>query len=308
MGLAFSLILGLRQIGIFRVWVRMELNMLLFVALLSIAKANLEIEGIKYFIVQRIGSRVFLVRVVLGRLYVSHRFLERLIGLSLVLKLGIAPAHSWFIRVIRGLSWEFLALASTAQKVLPVYLFRLTGFDLIRYVLMVRVGARVLGRINQLETKKLLAYSSIFRAVWLLRCGASFSISIQYLSVYALALLVIIGPLFTERRLNINEVLVKSLKRKICIYFIGFFRIAGSPPFLGFYAKVIVAQVLLANGQLIFLIYLVRGSVFLLYVYMRFFYQAVTAGRLDTETRRSGYFYRSSLALVLIGLMVFPWV
>lgn len=71
----------------------LELNMLIFVACIRSAKINLEIERIKYFIVQRIRSSIFLARVMLGGLQVSHEILERLMGFSLVLKLGVAPLH-----------------------------------------------------------------------------------------------------------------------------------------------------------------------------------------------------------------------
>lgn len=76
----------------------------MFIAAISRAKDNLELERIKYFIVQRIGSRVFLARIVLGRIHVSQELLESLMGLRLSLKLGLAPLHGWFIRVLRGIN------------------------------------------------------------------------------------------------------------------------------------------------------------------------------------------------------------
>lgn len=164
----------------------------------------------------------------------------------------------------------------------------------------------MLGRFHQLETKKLIAYSSVFRAVWVLSSATDFFVSIQYLRAYALALLILIGPLFVENRLNINEILTKAHKRKIFIYLVGFFSLGGSPPFLGFYAKVIVAQILLANSQVAFLMVLVRSAVLLLYVYMRFFFQALTVRRTRTETRVTKFANNGALILVLIALGVFP--
>lgn len=67
--------------------------MLIFMAAIGVAKVNLEIERIKYFIVQRIGSSVFLTRVVFGSIQNSPVFLSVLMGLRLSLKLGIAPLH-----------------------------------------------------------------------------------------------------------------------------------------------------------------------------------------------------------------------
>lgn len=229
-------------------------------------------------------------------------------GFSLSLKLGVAPFHGWFVNVLRKLSWEFLTLASTLQKILPLYLLRLITFGLIIYVLTLSVAVSVAGRLNQLETKKLLAYSSIFSAVWMLSCERAFSAVAQYLIAYTLALIVLVSPLSFENRLGVNEVLTKNYKRKTLIYLLGFFSLGGRPPFLGFYAKVTVAQILLANSHLLFFLFLVRASVFLLYVYMRFFYQALTAARNETETRLPESFYSSALALTLFTLVVFPWL
>lgn len=142
----------------------------------------------------------------------------------------------------------------------------------------------------------------------MLRCEFVFSVLIQYLGAYTLALWVIIRPMFIESRLRINEVLVKSYKSKILIYLIGFFSLGGSPPFLGFYAKVAVAQIILVKGQLFYLMFLVRRSVFLLYVYMRFFYQAIVASNTEVETNAASHFYGSAIILVLRVLIGFPWL
>jgi NADH-quinone oxidoreductase subunit N len=279
----------------------------MFVAAIRGVKANLETVRIKYFIIQRIGSSVFLSGVVLGALQVTHNLLRVFIGIRLVLKLGVAPLHGWFIRVLSQLSWEFLVLASTLQKVLPLYLFSLITFELLVYILVLSVAVRVVGSINLLETKKLLAYSSIFRAVWMLSCNSIFPVLAQYLGAYAVALGVLVGPLAVERRVNLNEVLAKNNKSKTLICLIGFFSLGGSPPFLGFYAKILVAQVVLAGQQMVFLLYLVSSSVFLLYVYLRFFYQAVTTSGPETEARVPEYFYGGALVLALFLLVIFPW-
>lgn len=102
-GLIFSLLLGIRQVSLFGTWVRLEVNILIFVAILRNVKANLEIERIKYFIIQSIGSSIFLIRIILGGMHFSLIILERFIRISLILKLGIAPLHSWFVNVTRNL-------------------------------------------------------------------------------------------------------------------------------------------------------------------------------------------------------------
>jgi NADH:ubiquinone oxidoreductase subunit 2 (subunit N) len=78
--------------------------MLLFVGLIRFRKGGIEVARIKYFIVQRIGSTVFLSRVAIIAALGSTLSLETLIGLGLFLKLGAAPLHGWFVRVIGDIS------------------------------------------------------------------------------------------------------------------------------------------------------------------------------------------------------------
>jgi NADH:ubiquinone oxidoreductase subunit 2 (subunit N) len=162
LGLGVSVAIGLRQSSFLGVWVRLELNILLFVALLRFRKSGLEVVRIKYFIVQRIGSTLFLRSVGIATFIGVREALIRLIRLALFLKLGVAPFHGWFIRVISDIRWDFFFLASTVQKVLPLYLISILSSGLLALVVVLRSLVRVLGSLNQLLIKKLLAYSSVF--------------------------------------------------------------------------------------------------------------------------------------------------
>lgn len=94
-----------------------------------------------------------------------------LVSLSLLLKVGAAPLHLWFIRIIKTLDWKTFVLMSTVQKAIPLYLLFL--FQL-RRALKLGAGFRCLaslsvGRVKFL--KKVMALSSVFRLAWLLVGG-----------------------------------------------------------------------------------------------------------------------------------------
>jgi hypothetical protein len=50
----------------------------------------------------------------------------------------------------------------------------------------------VLGRLNQVYAKKLLAYSSVFRAAWIASCEREFEALVQYLLAYLVALGIVV--------------------------------------------------------------------------------------------------------------------
>jgi NADH:ubiquinone oxidoreductase subunit 2 (subunit N) len=163
-----------------------------------------------------------------------------------------------------------------------------------------------MGRVNQLCSKKLLAYSSIFRAAWIVRCGGEFESLIQYLIAYTLAVSVVALYLAILGNVHLNELIVQTTKKRLAIFLVGLLRLGGSPPFLGFYAKILVLHVLINSCQGLILIVLVVSSVFLLYVYMRFFYYIITNANLELQAPSPELFYNRARRLGVFFLLALP--
>lgn len=125
--------LGVRASRLIYCWLRLELNMLRVLPMIVMGDSLAAPRGgLKYFLIQACGSRIFLFRV----LYRSRgRAVALLTSLALGLKLGVAPMHLWFIRVLRYRSYEVLVLLSTVQKILPLYLLSLTPRVALKVVL-----------------------------------------------------------------------------------------------------------------------------------------------------------------------------
>lgn len=130
----------------------------------------------------------------------------------------------------------------------------------------------------------------------------------QYLSAYAVALFVVVSPLAAEKRQRMNERFRKNYKRKLIILLSGFLSMRGSPPFLGFYVKVLVVQELLTRGHVALLAGLIRRAVFMLYAYMRFFYQAIAGSGLEAETGNAKYLYNGAAVIARGRLLGLPWL
>lgn len=142
----------------------------------------------------------------------------------------------------------------------------------------------------------------------MLACQREFLILTQYLVVYRVSLALVVTVRAYEIQSKRSEALVLGHVSIRLIFMISFLSIAGSPPFLGFYAKVIVAQLLIIRGRILVLITLVLRSVFLLYIYTRLFYGVL--GKLS-YTRVFVFApqeFKLAQVLVICRLVVLPWV
>lgn len=74
--------------------------MLVFLVLLRIRKFRGELPIIKYFVVQGLSSAVFLLALALTRAGLSQGSILEGAGIAILLKLGAAPFHSWYVRFI----------------------------------------------------------------------------------------------------------------------------------------------------------------------------------------------------------------
>ena len=105
----------------------MELRFFGFLPILN-GKSVAENEAaVKYFIVQRVGSGVMLVRflfitaerILRMRRLVDAYLVDFIILVGFMIKLGIFPLHFWFPRVIRMSSWIRCFWLRVVQKVGP---------------------------------------------------------------------------------------------------------------------------------------------------------------------------------------------
>lgn len=91
--LTLRVVLGLRQVRFFRGWVRLELNMLIFLGIIRLTKMGIEVARIKYFIIQRIGSSLLLRGIRLSLVQSSRLLITGVMATRLLLKMGMAPLH-----------------------------------------------------------------------------------------------------------------------------------------------------------------------------------------------------------------------
>nr|VFU78604.1 NADH dehydrogenase subunit 2 [Proasellus margalefi] len=292
----------------FSVWLGLEINLLSFLPIILFSTPSGSEGGLKYFLIQALGSLLILQTSVSWPLAPSpHLFFT----LPIILKLGAAPLHFWLPEVTKTLPWRANMILLTLQKTGPLYLLASVSLThklpiLIASVFSTVVGS--LGGLNELDLRKLMAFSSISHMGWMF-VGMALTQThwVLYFSTYIITSLTLITML---EKMNIFSLVQLSPAGKNGLLFmLLLLSLGGFPPLLGFAPK--WAILLSSTGvSLPLSILLVVTSTITLYYYIR-------AG-LMTLTLNSASFKVNLLAnntqtlLILMntvggGLYMFMW-
>lgn len=185
---------------------------------------------------------------------------------ALLLKLGAAPLHFWFVEISREISWFNFFVLSTLQKILPYrYLLHIVFKG--RIIVLVGILVRAAGRLGQANLKKILAYSSLFSLRWIL-AGIRAYWGIWFLAAYSGALGGAVLSLSRLRATTLSEALCYMQSTTLFLFLVSLLRLAGIPPLLGFFAKVSMLQYLISLSHVILALALAQRSLVFIYIYL----------------------------------------
>ena len=180
-----SIIISLRVSSNLLIWISLELNILRFLPVIS-SKENIEMENsIKYFLIQRWASVIFLIRFFF--FYIINNNFSILINLRLFIKLGIRPFHSWFISILKTSSLNTLFILSTIQKIIPlIIIFNIKVNNILIFTIILLTLIFMLRLLpSTININKVLALSSINNVIWLIiRTLLSLKIILLFIVIY----------------------------------------------------------------------------------------------------------------------------
>merc|ERR1712045_834502 len=160
----------------------LELNILRFLPIIS-TRENIEIENsIKYFLIQRFASVIFLLRFFF--LEIILRTLNVFIMIRMFVKLGVSPFHSCFISILKTRSLKILFILSSVQRFIPLVILNNIIFNYIVFYIIVFLNLIILVYIlfSTISFNKILALSSILNIISLKLIIIFFIIYIYMLS------------------------------------------------------------------------------------------------------------------------------
>ena len=245
-------------------WFIIELNLMSFVGIILFSSGKeIKLIAIKYFTFQVNASAVLFLLILFKSL--SMVKLETIIILVLISKLGIAPIHMWFIRILSKLEWNIFLWISIPQKLIPLIIISVLSEIGWSILLIVSTIVSTVYGIAQVKIKKVLGASSVFRLNWLfLAMLINTNLWIIFFLVYStIKLTLIISLLAIQKRIRYGSLAVLKLVSVMSI--IG---LAGIPPRPIFFIKLDV----FINGASIIIpftiLVVIICSLIILYIYI----------------------------------------
>jgi len=288
----------------FRVWIGLEINLLSFIPL-TIKLNNLfsSEASLKYFLTQALASRVLLFSIILFSFLIEWKIITNfnskiniILASSLIIKTGIAPFHFWFPIVIEGLNWINNIILITWQKIAPIILlsFCLNNY-FFYFTIIMSVSFGSFGGLNQTSLRKLIAFSSINHLGWIV-AGILNNQNIWkiYFIFYCFLSIAIIFLFNRLKIFNLNQIF-SSFNFKFLIktvIFIPLLSLGGLPPFLGFFPKWLVIDLLINLNIFFLLIVIINLTLITLYFYLRISYSAFLLNHNEINWNFTYYFSR----------------
>ena len=268
--LVIGRLLTLRSNNWFRIWMGLEINLISFIPLITNYKNRSSERAIIYFIVQRIGSILFIASILITSIMIFKRFIEIIIIISISLKIGIAPIHLWIPEIIEKLSWLNCIILITWQKLAPLSIISYIENKIIIILAAYRTVIGAIGGINQTSTRKIIAFSSINHLGWITSTILfNNEIWIKYFVLYRVITLITlrfiwINSIFFINQFKSNNQIINKINITIMII-----RLGGLPPFLGFLPKWLVIQTLIVNNIYIIILIIIIRALLTLFYYLR---------------------------------------
>nr|YP_009383514.1 NADH dehydrogenase subunit 2 [Helicana wuana]APL97764.1 NADH dehydrogenase subunit 2 [Helicana wuana] len=276
----FSLVLGsiisISSTSWFGAWIGLELNLMSFIPLIALKMNSFFSEAaLKYFLIQALGSVLFISSSFLFLSFSSFSMLSIL--LALLLKLGGAPFHFWFPQVMEGLKWPQVFILSTIQKFAPMTLmsYLMINEVLIKITIFSAILSALIGSLSGLNLtllRKIIAFSSINHLSWML---IAISISdtswLFYFFVYSFILLSVTSIFHKLQTFSLSS-LIQSDQNSIfhaIIISLNFLSLGGLPPMTGFIPKWVIIQIMVNLNLLVPLFFLLLSALITLYFYLR---------------------------------------
>nr|AFT90719.1 NADH dehydrogenase subunit II [Anolis carolinensis] len=297
-------------------WVGLELNTLAIIPIISTMHHPRSTEAAtKYFLTQAAASALILFSSMTNAWNTGSWDITQpltspshiLLTMALAMKLGLAPLHFWLPEVIQGSTMTTAFIITTWQKIAPMSLIFLTMNNLSTsvFLLMGLLSSLVggWGGLNQTQTRKIMAYSSIAHLGWMATISSIMTnILIMNLLIYLIMTTSVFLSLIISKSKTIQDTTSTwTLSPTLTIIMLlSLLSLGGLPPLTGFIPKWLIMEELILQNFNLLISMMAMSSLLSLYFYLRLTYTtALTLSPNTTQTKFKWRFYPNTSTMFI---------
>nr|QLM01180.1 NADH dehydrogenase subunit 2 [Tringa totanus] len=298
-------------------WTGLEINTLAIIPLISKSHHPRAIEAaIKYFLVQAAASALVLFSSTINAWFTGQWDITQLtqptscllLTTAIAMKLGLVPFHFWFPEVLQGSTLPTALLLSTMMKFPPITILFLTSNSLNPTLLTtMAIASAGLGGwmgLNQTQTRKILAFSSIAHLGWMaiiIIYNPKLTLLTFYL--YSLMTATVFLSLNTIKALKLSTVMTSWTKTPMlnATLMLTLLSLAGLPPLTGFLPKWLIIQELTKQEMTTAATTIAMLSLLGLFFYLRLaYYSTITLPPNSTNHMKQWHMNKPTNTLLAI--------
>nr|AAP85469.1 NADH dehydrogenase subunit 2 [Anolis marron] len=269
-------------------WVGLEINTLAIIPIISASHHPRSTEAAtKYFLTQAAASATVLFSSMLNAwqtgtwdiTQMSSSPSNMLLTMALSMKLGLVPLHFWLPEVLQGSTLPTALIITTWQKLAPMALIYLTINNLNPTVLLIlgllssTIGGW--GGLNQTQTRKIMAYSSIAHLGWMATIAPFMTNTmVMNLLIYLTMTTALFYSLIFSKSKTIQDTTATSAVSPMLtvISMLLLLLLGGLPPLTGFAPKWLILEELTSQNLVPLATLMALFSLLSLFFYTRLAY------------------------------------
>nr|AAT09513.1 NADH dehydrogenase subunit 2 [Scincella tsinlingensis] len=269
-------------------WVGLELNTLAVIPVIAKHHHPRATEATtKYFLTQAAASATLLFSSTINAwstgtwdiMQLTNQPACIMLTMALSMKLGLAPLHFWLPEVLQGTSLKTALIIATWQKLAPMTLLFLTHNSLHPTTLLTVGLISTLtggwGGLNQTQTRKIMAYSSIAHLGWMATILVlAPNLLILNLTIYLMMTLSTFTMLIFSSAKTIKDLTTSWAISPMMttLMLVSLMSMGGLPPLSGFMPKWLILQELTSHNLSMVAMMLALSALLSLFFYLRLSY------------------------------------
>nr|AAT78233.1 NADH dehydrogenase subunit 2 [Anolis sagrei] len=269
-------------------WIGLEINTLSIIPIISTTHHPRSTEAAtKYFLTQAAASALILFSSMINAwetgtwdiTQLSSTLSNILLTAALAMKLGLVPMHFWLPEVLQGSTLMTALIITTWQKLAPMTLIYLTiNYLSTTILLLMGLTSTIIAGwagINQTQTRKIMAYSSIAHLGWMISISSIMTnLMVMNLIIYLIMTFALFQTLIFSKSKTIQDTtttwtlspVVTAMTMTLLL------SLGGLPPLTGFLPKWLILEELITQNLIPTAMVMALSALLSLFFYLRLTY------------------------------------